>query len=182
MQNTPYLVHLSRLSRLRSYTTYVRPLVESSTCVWSPWLKKDIHTVEHVQRFFSRAICRRAGVSYNNYAHRLSILGLKSLEYRRIFNDLCMCYSIFYNLVDLAFDEFFCIRTLSRYPIMSIMNSCQLEHTVKDAKSLKIRCNSFSIRVVKNWNSLPENVVTAPSFSMFKSRLAYVDLNPFCVG
>ena len=93
-----------------------------------------IHAVEQVQRFFSRAICRRAGIPYNNYHHRLSILGLNSLEYRRIFNDLCICYKIYYNMVDLAFDEFFATRNVSRYPIMSIKNNCQLKYTVKDAK------------------------------------------------
>ena len=89
---------------------------------------------------------------------------------------------IYYNMVDLAFDEFFATRNVSRYPIMSIKNNCQLEYTVKDAKSLNIRCNSFSIRVVKVWNSLPENVVTASSFYAFKIGLSSVDLTAFCVG
>ena len=33
------------------------------------------------------------------------------------------------------------------------------------------RANSFSNRVVKSWNALPENFVNAPSLNLFKSRL-----------
>ena len=167
---------------VRGYVTYVRPLVESATPVWSPCLKKDIQALEQVQRFFTRAVCRRSGIPYNNYLHRLSILGLKSLEYRRVFFDLCMCYQIYYNLIDLAFAEFFTVRTMPRYPITSIKNSCQLEQTVKNSKSLKIRAGFFSIRVVTVWNALPDNVVTAPSLALFKLRLASVNLYQFCVG
>ena len=33
-----------------------------------------------------------------------------------------------------------------------------------------IRKNVFSIRVVKLWNSLPENIVSAPNVNTFKNR------------
>jgi len=35
---------------LRTYLTYVRPLVERNSVVWSPCLKQDIETVERVQK------------------------------------------------------------------------------------------------------------------------------------
>ena len=34
-----------------------------------------------------------------------------------------------------------------------------------------IRKNSFALRVVKYWNSLPDVVVTSPSLNAFKNRL-----------
>ena len=34
-----------------------------------------------------------------------------------------------------------------------------------------LRKNSFSIRIVKIWNSLPEDIVSAPSVNAFKNRL-----------
>jgi hypothetical protein len=34
-----------------------------------------------------------------------------------------------------------------------------------------IRKNSFSIRIAKYWNKLPENIVNAPSINSFKTRL-----------
>ena len=47
-------------------------------------------------------------------------------------------------------------------------------HQSKLAKKqhrLKVRLNSFSLRVIESWNSLPETVVMAPSLNCFKSRL-----------
>jgi len=37
---------------LRAYTTYVRPLFEYNTVIWSPSLKCDVTAVEKVQRRF----------------------------------------------------------------------------------------------------------------------------------
>lgn len=34
-----------------------------------------------------------------------------------------------------------------------------------------VRAESFGVRVVNDWNSLPEHLVSAPSISSFKSRL-----------
>ena len=42
-----------------------------------------------------------------NYDGCLANLGLQSLEYRRVFYDLVMCYKIYNNLVDLPFESFF---------------------------------------------------------------------------
>ena len=36
---------------------------------------------------------------------------------------------------------------------------------------INVRANSFSLRVIDNWNMLPASVVTAPSIKSFKSRL-----------
>ena len=163
---------------LFAYTTYVRPLVESSTVVWSPWRKMDNLAIEKVQQYFTRAICRRASIAYNNYSHRLVILGLKSLEYRRIYFDLCMCFNIYYKLVDLDFNNFFSVKTISPYPTR--VHSCQLDLSVKSLKSPAYQRNFFSIRVVKIWNALPETVVTASNIDSFKFRLDLVDLYPFC--
>ena len=62
-----YLPHLTILGSkdvsvlVRLYKVYVRPLLESSIQVWNPWLHKDIKCIERVQRFFTRAIYKRAG-------------------------------------------------------------------------------------------------------------------------
>ena len=69
---------------VRLYKVYVRPLLESSIQVWNPWLHKDIKCIERVQRFFTRAIYKRASIPYMDYGNCLANLGLQSLEYRRI--------------------------------------------------------------------------------------------------
>jgi len=42
---------------------------------------------------------------------------------------------------------------------------------VAQQSRLEVRRNSFAVRVVKPWNTLPEDVVMAPSVKMFESRL-----------
>jgi len=39
---------------VKAFVTYVRPLLEYNTVVWSPHLKGDIHTIEKVQRRFTK--------------------------------------------------------------------------------------------------------------------------------
>ena len=41
----------------------------------------------------------------------------------------------------------------------------------KKQHRIKLRSNSFSIRIVDAWTSLPDSVVTAPSLDSFKARL-----------
>ena len=90
-----------------AYKIYVRPILEYNSPIWSPWLISDIKCIERVQRFFTRTICKRTGISELSYSDRLHNLGLQSLEYRRIFSDLVLCYKIVYQTVDLKRDDFF---------------------------------------------------------------------------
>ena len=65
---------------LRAYTTYVRPLLEYNTAVWSPSLKQDITNVEKVQRKFTKRL-----PDYRNciYLERRRHLNLMTLELKR---------------------------------------------------------------------------------------------------
>ena len=76
------------------FKTYVRPLLEFNTPVWNPWLFKDIEHIEGVQRYFTRKIYKRARLPHMDYASRLANLHLSSLEYRRVYFDLTMCYKL----------------------------------------------------------------------------------------
>ena len=73
------LVHL--------YKMYMQPLLENnSTQVWNPWLHKDIQCIVRVQRYFTRAIYKRAGIPRMDCGRSLTNLGLQSLECRRVFS------------------------------------------------------------------------------------------------
>ena len=41
----------------------------------------------------------------------------------------------------------------------------------KPRVNTSLRMRSFSMRIINEWNSLPEEVVTAPSVNTFKNRL-----------
>ena len=161
---------------VRLHKVYVRPLLESNTQVWNPWFHKDIQCIERVQRFFAGAILKRAGVPYMDYDDRLANLGLQSLEYRRVFYDLVMCYKIYNNLVDLPFESFFTkpVRSYSIRGHPCILRSKHLPHHA-------FRAHFFTERVIPIWNHLPHDVVTSLNITVFRTRLRSVDLSPFCM-
>ena len=97
-----------RHSLIKVFITHVRPFVEYASCVWSPSNVGLIRKIEAVQK---RSTKRLPGLNFLDYHERLALLGLESLELRRLKADLCMTYKIMFNLVDLNVDSFFAVRT-----------------------------------------------------------------------
>ena len=73
---------------LQFFKSYIRPLIESCTTVWSPHLMKDVRILENVQRKFTKRV---PGLSHMSYSERRNELGLDTLELRRLHNDLLFC-------------------------------------------------------------------------------------------
>jgi len=67
------------------YKIYVRPHMEFCIQAWSPYLQKDIRCLEKIQR---RTTKMDHGLKNIAYDDRLGILGLLSLEKRRLRGDL----------------------------------------------------------------------------------------------
>ena len=89
---------------MRAYLTYVRPIVEHDSIIWSPYTIKDIEYVETIQRRFTK---RLPDFRTLPYAERLKRLQLPSLELRRLHFDLIYCYKILFGLVHLQVSDFF---------------------------------------------------------------------------
>ena len=146
---------------LNLYKSIVRPHVEYAVTVCTPLYKKDMVAIENVQRRATKLV---RTISHLTYQERLKCLGLPSLEYRRERAGLVEVYKIMNGISDVDKEKFF---TISNY-------TATRGHSMKFAKRrhrLKVRANSFSIRVIDSWNSLPESVIMAPSLNCFKSRL-----------
>ena len=94
--------------QLDIFKTYVRPILEYNTQVWSPHLLSDIDDIERVQRFFTKRI---PGMWNIPYLERLHILSLESLETRRIKNDLVLLFKIVNNIVDIESENMFSFNT-----------------------------------------------------------------------
>ena len=88
---------------IRAFCTFVRPLLEFSSIIWSPYTVSDINHVESVQRSFTKAVNY---LRFSTYKERLVNLGLDSLQCRRIKADLLFCYKLLYGLVDIKSDDF----------------------------------------------------------------------------
>ena len=155
---------------LKAFTSmcYVQPKLEYCTCVWNPYLKKDILLLESVQKKFSRDICVRCNIPFASYLDRLYILGIKFLEYRRVEFDLILMYKFCYHLSDLQFDDYFVFRDTGyrynlRHHSLSVQTLQQCKHN---------QCQHFFFNHIINiWNRLPDDVVIAPSLSSFKHHL-----------
>ena len=76
---------------IRAFKTYVRPLLEYASIVWSPSHINLISEIENVQRNFTK---RHPGLKDVAYSERLNNSQLKSFEHRRLINDLVFCYTI----------------------------------------------------------------------------------------
>ncbi len=157
---------------LKAYKAYVRPILEYATTIWSPYLLKDKLKVERVQRFFTRKICRTCRIPYTSYSHRLYMLGIKTLEYRRVEIDLMFLYKIYNGLLDVPVSNFF-TPTTNEYNTRS-HNKCLKSNLSQTTLSIS---NFFSNRCTPVWNSLPPNIIESPNYNIFRTRLKKFDLH-----
>jgi len=156
----------------KAFTTYVRPMVEYCSPVWSPVAVTLINQLESVQRRFTK---RLPGFQTLPYDERCALLRLDRLELRRLRADLILCYKIIRGLVLLSPDSFFTFVCNSR------TRGHSFELFLPDSR-VNCRQHFFAVRVLRIWNSLPEDVVSADHLSLFISRLVRVNLNQFLIG
>jgi len=58
---------------IRAYLTYVRPLVEHDSVIWSPYTVKDIEVIETVQRRFTKRLPKFSALPYTERLKRLNL-------------------------------------------------------------------------------------------------------------
>jgi len=145
------------------------PLLEYASQVWSPYTAAEIAKVESVQRSFTK---RLPGLNNLTYAQRLCVLGIESLELRRLWNDTVFVYKILFGLVDMNFDEYFTFRA-----------DCATrghEHKLSvNYSRLNIRKHFFTERVVAVSNNLENGVIKFSSLTCFKNSLLLCDLSKY---
>ena len=86
------------------------------------------------------------------------------MEYRRKGSDMIQTYKILQNIDRIDTNKFF---TQAHY-------KGTRSHSMKLFKSrfdLEIRKHAFSQRMIDDWNSLTENIVTSETLVIFKGRL-----------
>ena len=141
------------------YKTLVRPHLEYANCIWNPVLHKDVLMIERVQRRASKILPSMKEVKY---VDRLRHLKLPTLAYRRVRGDLIQVYKIVHGLSDIRQDLLF---KNAQQDIGTRGHSYKFQ---KQHSRLRLRENSFSIRIVNTWNSLPDQVVCAKTVNEFK--------------
>ena len=147
------------------YKALVRSHLDFSCAVWSPANMKTIELVEGVQR---RATKQIPGFRNLSYPDRLKRLKLPTLSYRRVRNDMIEVYKIVNGIYDNK-----CISCLNMWQNVSHHTETRGHHLkiYPQQSRLKLRQNSFAVRVTNLWNSLPLNVILSPTINTFKARI-----------
>ena len=155
---------------LPAYKSLVRPLLEYGIQAWSPQAIGDCFKLKQFQRMVTRKVPELRHLPYDE---RLRQLKLFSLQRRRIRGDLISVFRI--------------VKGYDRIPVDSLFDLRRNERTRGHALTLKkpvaqlgCRASSFAVRVVNDWNRLPDEVVAADSVKTFKKRLdaSWSDLFP----
>jgi ribonucleases P/MRP protein subunit RPP40 len=148
-----------------AFKTYVLPILEYCSPVWSPCQLHDIKRIESVQRGFTKKLL---GYEALTYPERLIKAGLCSLELRRLRSDLVYCYRIVHG--QLKVDGILELET----------RNVTRGHPWKLRASkprLNTRLHFYEYRVIKVWNSLTPALVCASTVDSFKLMLCKEDLS-----
>ena len=161
------LGYIKRVFRYRNKTTVltlfnalVRPLLEYAVQVWSPTLQSDIRRLERVQERATKLV---PSIRHKGYKRRLEDLGLFTLEQRRLRGQLIETFKILRGFSDADANDLF------------VKN----ENPTRDHgyKVVPPRFNTSkfrdfpTVRICNVWNSLPAQIVNAPSVEAFKRRI-----------
>jgi hypothetical protein len=123
-------------------------------------MMKDIMLLEKVQRRATKMIDECKGKSYEE---RLEIVGLITLEKRRMRADLIEAFKILKGIEGID-EKLFFKRHLSN----TRGHSMKLYKERVNRDVLKF---SFANRVIEHWNKLPDSVVNVNSVNTFKNKL-----------
>ena len=145
----------------RLYTTMVRPILEYGNAPRTHQFAGDIDKLERVQRRATK-MCR--DIRDLSYEMRLKKLDLPSLYYRRQRGDMIQTFKILTGKDQIDQDKLLPLSHTTR----------TRGHNLKLGKQqgrLNVRKHSFGLRVVNDWNALPDWVIEAKDINQFKNRL-----------
>ena len=154
------------------YKTFVRPKLEFAVSAWRPWQQGDIDQLEKVQKRMLRMVSNVRG---GDYEDRLRMVGLTTLEERRARGDMVETFKTLNgkNRVEMA--EWFEVQEEEARPtrlntLMVAGDAIKKQGVLVGQKANReLRRNFFTVRVVNEWNSLPEEVKAVKSTNAFKN-------------
>jgi hypothetical protein len=145
------------------YVQYVRPHLEFSTQAWSPWTAADKNVLERVQQ---RAVKMVSGLQSKVYEDRLKELGLQTLEERRHQADMVMVHKIMHGVGGLNPATWFESATSQR----NTRSPADPMGIKKVYGKTELRNNFFSVRVIDDWNRVPQEMKQIANSEVFKKN------------
>jgi len=153
--------HMTISTFILIYKTMVRSYLDYCCSVWAPYKKGDIEALEKVQK---RATKMLPSLRHSSYPDRLKACNLTTLHYRQVRGDMIEVYKI----VSGKYDSVIAPTLIMSDTHKTRGNDLRLQ---KSHLKYDMRKFYFTNRVVDQWNSLPNWVVTANKTNIFKKRL-----------
>ena len=145
------------------FITHIRPLLEYASSVWNTGYVEDMRSLESVQRRWTKQI---RGMEHLSYIQRLKALDLYSMKGRLLRHDVIKYWNIFHGNCSIFPSDVF-LQPHSDHSTRG--HQFKIAHV---RTQLEIRRRFFSVRGIALWNSLPSDVVTIQSLSVFKAKLS----------
>ena len=143
------------------FNSRIRPHLEYGNLIWGPHYRIDQMEIERVQRRATKLV---PNLRHLPYEDRLKALKMPSLFYRRRRGDMIQVFKIITGIDNIPAEKLFTFAAESR-----TRGNC---HKLRKPLAWKkCRQTVFNVRVVNDWNSLPDRVVKAPSLNQFKNKL-----------
>ena len=158
-------------SLLQGYKSYILPILNYCSPVWSPCAVGDVMLLESVQRAFTKKL---PGFETKPYFERIGTLYLPTLELRRLYSDLVLCYKILHGLAGGRPENYGLI----------LAHRQSRGHRYKLSKTntrVDVRKFYFGCRICDPWNSLPDSVVSTDTVQLFKKMLTKCCFNKYLV-
>jgi hypothetical protein len=156
--------NVSYVVKYQLYNSLVRSKLEYCTQVWGGLSKSNMVKIERVQRRATRYILNFSDLDYK---HRLSMLNMLPLSYRRDVSDILFYHQCFYKN-SINTNEFVHLTS----------NNCRYSRSSDDPTKLRMPfCrtqaykNTYFNRIVKLWNAIPAELRAMPDKNIFKRNI-----------
>jgi len=152
-----------------TYKTLVRTHLDYPSSAWAPYKMKYIEKIESVQKRVTKQFPVMKNLSY---PERVKKIRLPTLAYRRIRGDMIEVYNIIKGCYDREASSFLKLMSETGLRFSSRINSNKIVHQHVKSNKTK-RKYTFTLRVSRRWNKLPDTVVNTPTLNTctFKNRL-----------
>ncbi|XP_072021163.1 uncharacterized protein [Amphiura filiformis] len=161
----------SKKVKIAAYKTLVRPVLEYASCVWDPHVKKNINSLERIQR-------RAARFCVHNFKRDASVTSMlehlewSTLEDRRKNSRLTMLYKILNGLVGI--DKTNYLEAAEQ----TISTRGKHKHSLRNDFIKRMFTALLLPRTLREWNELPKEVAGAPQSTPSNSSFKHYQSIP----
>ena len=153
----------NKCAKLTAYKALVRPILEYGGAVWDPYTTESVNNIEKVQRRAARWITSKYDADIEE---DMSALGLTSLANRRKQARLSAFYKIHHGQIKISTR----IKTQLSKRRHSTRTAHSQTYNIEHSRT-NYRQMSFFPRTAREWNKLPDNIVSASSHEQFLNLL-----------